>query len=110
MKFANVKVNALGQTLFSSNKQKYLIPELAVDNCVVELTGNPFVFDFRNGGVVGKLAVSNSTIWAAEATLNSFFTGQSGNKATEAGLEEQVFSITNSTLSNITAGKHFCAH
>ena len=110
VRFANIKVNALGQSLFSSGKQNYLIPELTVDNSVVELTGNPFVFDFRSGGVVAKLAVSNSTVWAANTTSNQFFTSQSGKKATEAGLEEQVLSITNSTLSNIAAGRNFCTH
>jgi len=110
VKFANIKVNALGQPLFSSNRQNYLIPELNIDNSVIELASNPSVIDFRNGGVVGKLAVSNSTIWAAKATGNSFFTGQSGKKATEAGLEEQIFSFTNCTLSNIAAGKNFFTH
>lgn len=108
--FKNLKINGLAQPLFSSNKQNYLIPELNIDNSVIELASNPFVIDFRNGGVVGKLAVSNSTIWAAKATGNSFFTGQSGKKATEAGLEEQIFSFTNCTLSNIAAGKNFFTH
>ena len=108
--FSNVNITGLGQPLFSSNKQNYLIPELTIDNSLITLTGNPFVIDFRNGGVVAKLAVSNSTIWAAAATGNSFFTGQSGKKATEAGLEEQIFSFTNSTLSNICSGKNFFTH
>ena len=108
--FKNLKINGLAQPLFSSNKQNYLIPELNIDNCLIELANNPFVIDFRNGGVVGKLAVSNSTVWAATATGNSFFTGQSGKKATEAGLEEQVFSFTNCTFSNIAAGKNFFTH
>lgn len=108
--FKNLKINGLAQPLFSSNKQNYLVPELNIDNCLIELANNPFVIDFRNGGVVGKLAVSNSTVWAATATGNSFFTGQSGKKATEAGLEEQIFSFTNSTLSNIAAGKNFFTH
>ena len=110
VKFANIKVTGLAQALFSSNKQNYLIPELTIDNSVIELASNPSVIDFRNGGVVGKLAVSNSTIWAAEATGNSFYTGQSGKKATEAGLEGQIFSFTNSTLSNICFGKNFFTH
>ena len=110
VKFANVQVTGLAQSLFSSNKQNYLIPELTIDNSVIALAGNPFVIDFRNGGVVAKLSVNKSTIWAAEATGNSFFTGQSGKKATEAGLEEQIFSFTNSTLSNLTFGKNFFTH
>ncbi|MBQ9186393.1 MAG: DUF4957 domain-containing protein [Prevotella sp.] len=110
VKFANIKVTGLAQALFSSNKQNYLIPELTIDNSVIALAGNPFVIDFRNGGLVAKLAVNNSTVWAAEATSNSFYTGQSGKKATEAGLEEQIFSFTNSTLSNICAGKNFFTH
>ncbi len=108
--FENVKINALAQPLFSSNKQNYLIPEVAIKNSVIELAGNPFVLDFRNGGVAAKVGVSNSTIWAATATGNSFYTSQSGKKATEAGLEEQVFSFTNSTLSNIASGKNFFTH
>ena len=110
VKFENVKVTGLAQSLFSSNKQNYLVPELTINNSVVALAGNPFVVDFRNGGLVAKLAVSNSTVWAAEATGNSFYTGQSGKKATEAGLEEQVFSFTNNTLSNICFGKNFFTH
>ncbi|MBQ9357626.1 MAG: DUF4957 domain-containing protein [Prevotella sp.] len=110
VKFANIKVNGLAQPLFSSNKQNYLIPELTIDNSVIALSGNPFVIDFRNGGLVAKLSVNNSTVWAATATSNSFYTGQSGKKATEAGLEEQIFSFTNSTLSNICAGKNFFTH
>ena len=110
VKFANIKVTGLAQPLFSSNKQNYLIPELIIDNSVIALAGNPFVIDFRNGGVVAKLAVNKSTIWAANATGNSFFTGQSGKKATEAGLEEQIFSFNNSTLSNIAFGKNFFTH
>jgi len=110
VKFENITVNGLAQSLFSSNKQNYLIPELAIDNSIITLAGNPNVIDFRNGGVVGKLAVSNSTVWAATATTNPFYTSQSGKKATEAGLEEQIFSFTNSTLSNICAGKNFFTH
>ena len=110
VKFANIKVTGLAQALFSSNKQNYLIPELTIDNSVLALTGNPFVIDFRNGGLVAKVSVNKSTIWAAEATSNSFYTGQSGKKATEGGLEEQIFSFTNSTLSNICFGKNFFTH
>ncbi|MBQ3632391.1 MAG: DUF4957 domain-containing protein [Prevotella sp.] len=110
VEFANVKIDALGQPLFSSNKQNYLVNGLSIDNSVIALTGNPFVIDFRNGGVVGNVSVNKSTIWAATATSNSFFTGQSGKKPTEAGLEEQLFMFVNSTLSNIATGKNFFTH
>ena len=68
IRIANVAVKGLARQLFYANATKYLIGELALDNSIVEIAGgNKNVFDTQGGGVIGKLSVTNSTIYGNPA-------------------------------------------
>ena len=107
----DVKVTGLTQQLFYANKVKYLMNNLVCENSIIQVNGgNKTVFDFNGGGVVAKLDISKSTIYANPKHEGALYSSQSGNKATEAGLEKQTISIINSTLYNIACGKNVNSH
>ena len=107
----DVKVTGLAQQLFYANKVKYLMNNLVCENSIIQVNGgNKTVFDFNGGGVTGKLDISKSTIYANPKHEGALYSSQSGNKATEAGLEKQTISIINSTLYNIACGKNVNNH
>ena len=107
----NVMVKGLKTQLFYANKVKALINKIAVDNCVIQIAGgNKTTFDFNSGGVVGELAISNSTIYAQPAHSGQLYSSQSGQKATDAGLIQQIISIQQSTLANIAYSKNVATH
>lgn len=110
--FENVKIKDLKQQLFYANKTKYLIPELKVNNSVILIDGgSKNIFDTNGGGVIAKLNVEETTIASPTAKHTGFlYTSQSGQKATEAGLEEQVLSFKNATIYQIANGKNTCNH
>ena len=111
VRIANVAVKGLARQLFYANGTKYLIGELALDNSIVEIAGgNKNVFDTQGGGVIGKLSVTNSTIYGNPAHTGALYSSQSGQKATDAGLEKQTLSLQNSTLYNIALDKNVCSH
>ena len=111
IRIANVAVKGLARQLFYANGTKYLIGELALDNSIVEIAGgNKNVFDTQGGGVIGKLSVTNSTIYGNPAHTGALYSSQSGQKATDAGLEKQTLSLQNSTLYNIALDKNVCSH
>lgn len=107
----DVKVTGLAQQMFYANKVKYLIGALTVENSIINVAGgNKTVFDFNGGGVVGTLDIKTSTIYANPQNTGALYSSQSGQKATEAGLEKQTISILNSTLYNIAYGKNVNNH
>ena len=110
--FENVKIKDLKQQLFYANKTKYLIPELKVNNSVILIDGgSKNIFDTNGGGVIAKLNVEETTIASPTAKHTGYlYTSQSGQKATEAGLEEQVLSFKNATIYQIANGKNTCNH
>ena len=111
VRIANVSVKYLARQLFYANGTKYLIDELSLENSIVEIAGgNKNVFDTQGGGVIGKLSVTNSTIYGNPAHTGALYSSQSGQKATEAGLEKQTLSLQNSTLYNIALDKNVCSH
>ncbi len=111
VEFRNVNVTELSQQLFYANKTKYLIPALVTDSCQIQLAGgNKNIYDFNGGGVTGILDIRCSTINSTPANTGTLYSSQSGDRATDAGLEVQTLSITNSTLYNIANGKNVCTH
>ena len=61
--------------------------------------------------MIGNFVIKNSTIACPDGkNTGSLFSSQSGQKATEAGLEKQVFSFQNSTFYNIANGKNLITH
>lgn len=107
----DVKVTGLAQQLFYANKVKYLMNNLICENSIIQVAGgNKTVFDFNGGGVTAKLDINKSTIYANPQNTGALYSSQSGQKATEAGLEKQTISIFNSTISNIAYGKNFSNH
>ena len=84
---------------------------LSLEHSIIEVaSGNKTVFDFNGGGVVEKLSIENSTIYGNPQHTGQLYSSQSGQKATEAGLEKQTISITNSTLYNIAYSKNVNTH
>lgn len=107
----DVKVTGLTQQLFYANKVKYLMNNLTCENSIIQVNGGgKTVFDFNGGGVTGKLDINKSTIYANPQNTGALYSSQSGQKATEAGLEKQTISILNSTLYNIAYGKNVNSH
>ena len=108
---ANVKITGLAQQLIYGNKVKALYGKVAIDNSIVEIAGgSKTVIDFNGGGVAKMVSINNSTIYANPQHSGTFYSSQSGQKATEAGLEKQTISITNSTLYNIAYAKNVNTH
>ena len=107
-----VKITGVPKQVFWANQTKYLIPNFTVDNSVIALAAsNANVFDTSRGGVIGNFVIKNSTIACPDGkNTGSLFSSQSGQKATEAGLEKQVFSFQNSTFYNIANGKNLITH
>jgi hypothetical protein len=106
-----IKVKGLAQQLIYGNKVRAQYGTLTLDRSLIEVAGgNKTVFDFNGGGVVEKLAISNSTIYGNPPHTGQLYSSQSGQKATEAGLEKQTISITNSTLYNIAYSKNVNTH
>lgn len=107
-----VKIMGVPKQVFWANQTKYLIPTFTVDNSVIALAASSAnVFDTSRGGVIGNFVIKNSTIACPDGkNTGSLFSSQSGQKATEAGLEKQVFSFQNSTFYNIANGKNLITH
>ncbi len=109
--FKNVKVTGVAAQLFYANKQKAVIDNLVFNNSIVQVAGGEkTVFDTNGGGVIGKLDIQNSTIYANPQNTGALYSSQSGAKATDAGLETQTISIQNSTLYNIAYNKNVNTH
>ena len=107
-----VRITGVPKQVFWANQTKYLVPTLTVDNSIITLAAsNANVFDTSRGGVIGTLAIKNSTIVCPDGkNTGSLFSSQSGQKATDAGLEKQSFSFVNSTFYNIASGKNLMTH
>ena len=108
----DVTVKGVKKGVYASAGKNYLYNDFLIENSVIELAGTAGRdFDFRKGGVARNFTISNSTIYAPEATKESLYTSQSAQRATEApGVEVQTFTIKNSTLYNLAKGKNFFTH
>ncbi len=111
IQLSNIKVKNLKAPLLSTNRQKYIFPLVELSNSVIELAGGEqSVFDCFGGGAIGKLAINKSTIYAKGEHTGYLYNAQAGSILIQAGLKEQVFSITNSTLKGIAYNKHIINH
>lgn len=109
--FVNVKVTGLTQQLFYANKMKYLINGFHIAFCNIQMAGgNKTLIDCNGGGVIADFDISKNTIWANPAHEGQFYSSQQGNKATEAGLAEQVINFERNTFYNISYNKNICTH
>ena len=109
--FSNLKVTGLKQQFIYGNKVKSLIDKLTLENGIIEVAGgSKTVFDFNGGGVVGQMTIVNSTIYGNPQHSGQLYSSQSGQKATEAGLEMQKFQLLSSTLFNIAYDKNVNSH
>lgn len=108
---SNVNIKGLNAQLFYANKQKVLIDQLNFISSVAHVNGgSKTIFDTNGGGVIGTLNIQNSTIYANPQNTGALYSSQSGQKATEAGLETQTIAIQNSTLYNIAYNKNVNSH
>ena len=115
-----LKITGLKTQLFYANKTKYLFDNVSLKNSIVNVTcattdgatteNKRNIFDTQNGGVIATLEIENSTIYANPAHTGALYSSQSGQKATEAGLDMQTISIKNSTLYNIAYNKNVNSH
>ena len=109
--FVNVKVTGLTQQLFYANKMKYLINGFHVAFCNIQMVGgNKTLIDCNGGGVIADFDISKNTIWANPAHEGQFYSSQQGDKATDAGLAEQVINFERNTFYNISYDKSICTH
>ena len=88
--------------------QKTLVEELTISNSNIEMpAAGKNVLDFNGKGYVGKVTVTNSTLWAKG--MNTGFFAQYGSRPKNVNAEWlQVFDFENSTIVNIANGKNFC--
>lgn len=106
----DVTVTGLPYQLIYGNKQKYLMKQLLVENCVIGVNGTAkkTVFDFNSGGNAAELIIDKSTLWANPSNEQNggLFSSQSGHGSIQdLGSDKQLFAITNSTIYNIAYGK-----
>lgn len=108
--FDGVMVTGLKKALVASACKNYY-GVIDVVNSNVQVSADVTVFDFTKGSVALNFNVKESTFWAPEATSKSFYSSQSGQKATEYDANAvQIFEFTNSTFYNLTKDKNFFAH
>jgi hypothetical protein len=111
VRIAGLKIKGLKQALFFSTCKNYLIKDFTVDWVNVEVAADATVFDFTKGSVALNFNVTNSTFYAPTATTKSFYSSQSGQKATEADGEAiQTFKFANNTMYNLAKSKNFFSH
>ena len=110
IEIAGVKVTGLKQPLFFSTCKNYLIKDFNVSSVNCELAGDVTAFDFTKGSVAVNFNVVHSTFYAPTATTKSFYSSQSGQKATEAGDYTQTFTFTSNTMYNLAPTKNFFSH
>lgn len=109
--FLNVKVTGLKKQLFYANKTKYELDLHFVHSQVLMDGGSATVFDTNGGGVIANLDIAKATIASpATAHTGALYSSQSGQRATEAGLEKQQIMISRSTIFNIATGKNVMTH
>ncbi len=107
----NVKITGLSSNLINANKQNYLINEVKVDNCVIEVKGgDKHIFDFKEAGCMANLTISNSTLYATSTTKHTgrILQQQSGKKMVD-DLKGTGFTFTleNSTLCNLMTDNNY---
>ena len=108
---SDVKVKGLKNALFASAAKNYFYETFAIMGCVVEQAGDATTLDFTKGSVAKDLLISLSTFYAPTATTKSFYSSQSGQKATEynEGIQQR-FAIFGSTMYNLAKDKNFFSH
>ena len=89
---SDVKVKGLKNALFASAAKNYFYETFAIMGCVVEQAGDATTLDFTKGSVAKDLLISLSTFYAPTATTKSFYSSQSGQKATEynEGIQQRL--------------------
>ena len=108
---SGISVKGLPAQFFFGSGVKSLINSFQIDNSIVEMNGgNKNIFDFAGGGVAANFKVTNSTIYSKTPHTGFIYSSQSGQKATEAGLEMQNFFLSNSTFYNVANGKNTFNH
>ena len=108
---SDVKVKGLKKALFASATKNYFYETFAIMGCVVEQAGDATTLDFTKGSVAKDLLISLSTFYAPTATTKSFYSSQSGQKATEynEGIQQR-FAIFGNTMYNLAPTKNFFSH
>ena len=108
--FANVNVYGLKKALTYAACKNYYVVSI-VDNCCIHIAADVTVFDYTKGSAATIFNISNSTIWAPEATTKSLYSSQGGQKVTEYNADAtQQFQFENSTFYNLTKSKNFFSH
>ena len=108
--FANVNVYGLKKALTYAACKNYYVAS-SLDNCRIQVAADVTVFDYTKGSAATIFNISNSTIWAPEATTKSLYSSQGGQKATEYNADAtQQFQFENSTFYNLTKSKNFFSH
>ena len=108
---SGISVKGLPAQFFFGSSVKSLINSFIFDNSIIEMNGGgKNIFDFAGGGVVANFKMTNSTIYSKTPHTGFVYSSQSGNKATEAGLEMQNFTLSRSTFYNVANGKNTFNH
>ena len=115
VKLENVKAFGMKKCLFNMNsKQKYLMNNFSVINCVIEMTAAQPIINFKSSGCAYNINIDKSTMYCSSTDVDNVvkkalpYTSQTGKGITE--LDEngkQTFNITNSTFYNLSKTANF---
>ena len=104
--FQNILVRNLKYGLFSTQRARYIIDYLTIDNCILYADSQIDFLDFTNGGVLQELNIINSTLANRGAGLAQIYNAENSNNPVDADVKVQKLNINNSTLSKVKGFTH----
>jgi len=95
VEFKNLIFEYLFAPLFTTNSQKYHIPNFTIDNIIVR--SRYFIINEFNVGVLENFKMTNSTIYYNNGPV-SYPYASWGSTLAEAGIDKQTITMSNNTL------------
>ena len=99
VEFKNLIFEYLYNSLFTTNSQKYHIPNFTIDNIIVR-SGNYIINEFYVG-VLENFKMTNSTIYydyGGHVTYLAYPYASWGSTLAQAGIDKQTITMSNNTL------------
>ena len=104
----SVTVKGLQKALFFSNSKNYVFKQFGIDSSIIEQAGNATTIDFTKGSTALDISLQSNTFYAPTAIDKSFYSSQSGQRATDYDASAiQTFTIKSNTMYNLAYGKNF---
>jgi hypothetical protein len=104
--FKDVLVRNVKKSLFSTQKARYVIDYLTIDNSLIYTDSDIDILDFKDAGVLRELNIVNSTLANRGTGLAQIYTAEGSQYPNDAEVHSQHLNIKNSTLSQMKAFVH----